>query len=72
MLIKNNKLSFSILIYLIVYLLICYIKPSFIFNHDGSLREFGINNSRKTVIPIWILSLLISILSYLFVLNLTF
>ena len=44
---------------------ILYAKPSFIFNKDGSFRQFGVGRSRKTVIPIWLLAFIIGILSYL-------
>ena len=49
-------------------MLINYYKPSLLYNRDGSLRQFGLNNSKKTVFHAWLLALLISILSYVFVL----
>ena len=45
-----------------------FLKPSLLYNNDGSLREFGIGYDRKTVLPIWLFSLVLAILSYLFVL----
>jgi hypothetical protein len=39
-------------------------KPNFLYNKDGSLREFGVGFSKKTVIPVWILSIFLSLLSY--------
>jgi len=44
------------------------LKPSFLYNTDGSLREFGVGFRRKTVIPAWFLSILLAILSYFLVL----
>lgn len=44
------------------------IKPSFIYNDDGSFRRFGLGYKSKTVVPIWFVTILIAILSYLFVL----
>ena len=41
--------------------------PSFIYNDDGSLREFGIGYASKTVLPIWLIAIVLGILSYLFV-----
>ena len=38
------------------------------YNSDGSLRQFGIGTKKKTVLPIWLLSLILAIFSYLFVL----
>jgi hypothetical protein len=38
------------------------------YNEDGSLRQFGIGFKRKTVIPAWLVAIIIAILSYLLVL----
>jgi len=34
----------------------------------GSLRTFGLGHRRKTILPIWLLSIILGILSYLFIL----
>jgi hypothetical protein len=39
-------------------------NPSFIYNEDGSLREFGIGYSSKTILPIWLVAIVLGILSY--------
>ena len=41
-----------------------------VFNKDGSIRKFGIGYKRKTVIPIWLLSIIFAILAYYLVLYL--
>jgi len=66
--IQNNIASSSILLFVILYVFVNYYKPSFLYNTDGSLRNFGINNSKKTVIPIWLITIIIALLSYLFIL----
>lgn len=66
--IRNNITSVSILIFIITYGLIIYFQPGFLYNNDGSLREFGLNSNKKTIFPAWLLALIISIFSYLFVL----
>jgi hypothetical protein len=38
------------------------------YNEDGSLRQFGIGFQRKTVVPAWLVAIILAILSYLFVL----
>jgi hypothetical protein len=43
------------------------IKPAFLYNKDGSVREFGIGYRNKTILPIWLLSLILGIISYLIV-----
>jgi len=66
--INKNITSASIIVFFILYLLVIMIKPSLIYNKDGSLREFGIGQSKKTIMPIWLISILAGILSYLIVL----
>ncbi len=66
-LIRNNLAGSAILLYVIVFMLVQYMTPSFIYNEDGSLREFGIGYASKTVLPIWLIAIVLGILSYLFV-----
>ena len=51
-----------------VFFLIQVIKPAFLYNDDGSLKQFGLGVRQKTVIPIWLITLILAIFSYLFVL----
>lgn len=62
---SNNRILVSIVIYVVAFYAINTFKPAFLYNSDGSLREFGLNSSRKTVIPVWLVALLIAILSYI-------
>lgn len=66
--IRYHKLNFAILLFLILFSLVHFLKPSFIYNSDGAFREFGVGYRHKTVIPIWLISIILGILSYLFVL----
>ncbi len=43
-------------------------KPSFIYENDGSFRQFGLGYKKKTVIPIWLITIILAILSYVFIL----
>ena len=62
---KHNPLLSSIIIFLVFFTIITIIKPPFIFNRDGSIKDFGLGYSSKTVLPIWLLVIILSILSYL-------
>ena len=62
--IRQHVVTISILIYICIYMFIMYLKPSFLFNKNGSLREFGIGSRNKTIIPIWFLAIFIATLSY--------
>jgi hypothetical protein len=65
--IRNNLAGAAIVLYIVVFMLVQYANPSFLYNEDGSLREFGIGYSSKTVLPIWLVAIILGILSYLFV-----
>ena len=65
--IKKHKISATILLFLACFLLITYIKPNFIYNKRGGLRNFGLGKNNSTIFPIWLLVILISIISYVFV-----
>lgn len=65
--IRNNITLFAILIFVSIFTSINFIKPSFLFNNDGSIREFGVGYKNKTIMPIWLLSIILGIFSYLFV-----
>jgi hypothetical protein len=43
-------------------------KPAFLFNMDGSIKQFGYGYRNKTIIPFWLLSYLLGVFSYLGVL----
>ena len=66
--IRKNINSFSIIIFLVSFILLNYFQPGFMYNNDGSLREFGLGQRRKTILPVWLLSIILGILSYLGVL----
>lgn len=62
--IKKNINKFSILLYIFLFSLFVWVKPNFLYNKDGSLREFGLGTRYRTIIPLWLLSLLLAITSY--------
>ena len=63
--IKQNITSISILLFIIIFGLINFFKPKFLYNTDGSIREFGIGYKNKTIFPIWLFSIILGILCYL-------
>lgn len=65
---RNNITLVFILLFISVFGVIQIIKPAFLYKTDGSTREFGIGYKNKTIMPVWLLSIILGILSYLFVL----
>jgi hypothetical protein len=68
--IRKNITSFSILLFITLFGLMVYIKTTCVFNKDGTMRQFGIGYRNKTVIPIWLIVIIMAYLSYLFLLYL--
>ena len=65
--IREHIALISIILFVFMFGLIVMIKPAFLYNRDGSVREFGIGYKNKTILPIWLLSLILGIVSYLIV-----
>jgi len=66
--IRNNITSFSILLFVIIFAVIQIVSPAFLYNDDGSIRQFGLGTKKKTVLPVWLFAIILAILSYLFIL----
>jgi hypothetical protein len=66
--VKNNIVVVSIGLFMFLFFSIYLMKPVFLFEEDGSVRHFGIGNYKKTIIPVWLFSILLGIVCYLSVL----
>jgi uncharacterized membrane protein YidH (DUF202 family) len=66
--IRENITLIAVTLFIIIFGIIQMIKPACFYNRDGSIREFGIGYRNKTILPIWLLSLVLGILCYLAVL----
>ena len=62
--VQDNLVVISISIFITAYTMIVMFKPHFLYNKDGSLREFGVGLKKKTVVPVWLISILLGIVSY--------
>jgi len=65
---RNYKLYFAILCFLILFGTFHTIKPDFAYMPNGGYRPFGVGYKHKTVVPIWLVAITLAILSYLFIL----
>lgn len=61
---RQNIPLISITLFLIIFGFIQLIQPAFLYNNDGSLREFGVGYKNKTILPVWLLSIVLGILCY--------
>jgi hypothetical protein len=68
---RNNSTLVSVIVFLVIFGIVQLIKPSFLYNNDGSLREFGVGYKNKTILPLWLFSIVLGILTYVSVLYYT-
>ena len=61
---RKNKVALAIILFMLIYGIFYVIKPAFAYNEDGSLKPFGLGYTNKTVIPAWIVAIILGILSY--------
>ena len=66
--IKKNSISATIMIFVIFFIIFVYLKPNFLFNKKGAIRNFGLGKTNSTILPIWLFVIITAITSYLIVL----
>lgn len=57
------RLQLTFVIYLIIMAIIIILKPSHMYNSDGSLKQFGSGPS-KTLFPLWFIIFLGAFIAY--------
>jgi hypothetical protein len=50
----------AIILYLVIMGIIVGLRPSVIYNRDGSLRQFGLGRG-ETMFPLWIIGILVAV-----------
>jgi hypothetical protein len=65
---EQNYLSVAILVFIAIFVGMNWLKPAILYKRDGSLREFGLGKKHKTIVPIWLATLLLAVFSYMGVL----
>lgn len=63
--VRMYKANFAIVLFLILFSIFHYVKPSFAYGSDGEFRQFGVGFRNKTVLPVWTVAIVLAILSYL-------
>ena len=61
---RRNIVLLSVILYLGIFIAVVAMRPTFLYKDDGSLREFGVGYINKTVIPGWLLAIVLAIVSY--------
>jgi hypothetical protein len=66
--VRENVTLVAIFIFIIIFGFVHMMKPACFYKDDGSIRQFGVGYRNKTILPVWLLAIILGILSYLFVL----
>lgn len=66
--IRNNVTLAAIIVFMIIFSCIQLYKPLVFYTENGEIRQFGVGYKNKTIVPIWLFSIILGILCYLFVL----
>ena len=59
-----NRLTIAIALFVVFFVFVNWMKPVLLYNSDGSLRPFGIGHRKRTVVPLWLVVILLSILTF--------
>jgi len=65
---RNNIPLMAIILFTIIFGVVQLFKPDFLYNRDGSIRVFGVGYKNRTIMPVWLFSIILGILCYLSVL----
>jgi len=64
-----NRLFMILIVYFTCYGLIVWLKPGIIYDpNKQGLRSFGVGYKNSTILPLWLVSILLAIFSYFVVL----
>lgn len=61
----KDSFTIIVIVYLLLYILLTYFKPNFIFDNENEiLRQFGVGYNNTTIMPLWLCSIILAIFSY--------
>ena len=63
--VRAHKTLVATTLFLIIFFTIHSIKPRLLYTENGAFRQFGVGYKQKTVVPIWLVAIFLSILCYL-------
>ena len=62
----NSRISYSVTLYVLIMVLVFTMKTKFIFNEDGSIKSYGVNDDKKTIYSLGVISISAAILAFYF------
>jgi hypothetical protein len=62
--VQTHRAMFALLLFGVLFGAFHWAKPAFAYNSDGTFRPFGIGYKQKTVISVWVVTIILAIFSY--------
>ena len=62
--IRRHVVSVAIILFVAMFTAVQLIKPAFLYDHDGSIRKFGLGYTKSTVLPMWAVTGVLAIAAY--------
>lgn len=66
--VRTHKPAVAVVLFVILFSLFHYLKPGFAYGNDGEFRPFGVGYRNKTVVPVWVVAIVLAIVIYLAIL----
>lgn len=63
----DNNLQFAIFIFIIACVILYKKKSKLFFKSNGEFKDFGVGGGDKTIIPFWLVTLIIELVTYLLI-----
>ena len=67
--VRVNKTAIAVILFVSIMMVVHHVKPSLLYTEDCAFRQFGVGYKQKTVVPIWLVAIFLSVLCYLAVLS---
>lgn len=62
--VRRHIVSTSIVLFFILFTVLQVAKPAFLYEKDGSIRNFGLGYTKSTVLPMWAITIVLAITAY--------
>ena len=63
----DNNLQVAIFIFIIACIILYKKKSRLFFKENGEFKDFGVGGGDKTVLPFWLITLVIGLITYLLI-----
>jgi hypothetical protein len=62
--VQMHRPMFAILVFAVLITAFHWLKPAFAYTPEGGFRPFGIGYKHKTVMSVWVVTIILAIFSY--------